>query len=103
MLTKTVDLAIYAALSTDAIMAADVPNPGNGSQPPGFERFTDILGWSKWLALGVLVACLMYAGVRLAAGGRGDDAAEHGGRIGKVLLGVIIVSGAWSLVSFLAT
>jgi hypothetical protein len=46
---------------------------------------------------------LMYAGVRLAAGGRGDDAAEHGGRIGKVLLGVIIVSGAWSLVSFLAT
>ena len=103
MITKTLELATHAALNADRILAGNVPNPGNGSQPPGFERFTDILGWSKWLALGVLVACLMYAGVRLAAGGRGDDAAEHGGRIGKVLLGVIIVSGAFSLVSFLAT
>lgn len=98
MLTKTMDLAIYAAVKMD-----NIPNPGKGQQPPGFERFTDILGWAKWLAFGVLVVCLIYAGVRLAAGGRGDDAAEHGGRIGKVLLGVIIVSAAFSLVSFLAT
>lgn len=97
MLTKTMDLATYAAIKMD------IPDPGNGTQPPGFEKFTTILGWGKWLALGVLVACLMYAGVRLASGGRGDDASEHGGRIGKVLLGVIVVSGAFSLVSFLAT
>jgi hypothetical protein len=98
MVTKIWDLALYSA-----IQASGVPNPGKGSQPPGFERFTDIMGWAKWIALGVLVLCLMWAGVRLAAGGRGDDASEHGGRIGRVLLGVMVVSGAFTLVSFLAT
>jgi len=32
-----------------------VPDPGNGSMPPGFEAFTTILGWGKWIALGILV------------------------------------------------
>lgn len=97
MLTKTMDVAMVAAIKMD------IPNPGNGTQPPGFDDFTTMLGWAKWIAMGVLVACLMYAGVRLASGSGREEAGEHGGRIGKVLLGVIIVSGAFSLVSFLAT
>jgi hypothetical protein len=86
-----------------ASLPMDVPNPGKGEAPPGFERFTDILGWAKWLALGVLVVSLIAAGARLGFGGRSGDGEEHAGRIGRVLLGVIIVTASFSLVSFLAT
>ena len=52
----------------DALAA--VPNPGDGSAPPGFGKFNDIMGWVKWIALGILVMALMAAGVRLAVAGR---------------------------------
>ena len=80
-----------------------VPNPGTGSMPPGFELFATIMGWGKWIALGVLVLSLIIAGVRLCmAQRRGDDASDEAGAIGKVLIGVIIVSAAFTLVTFLA-
>lgn len=84
------------------IVPMDIPNPGDPSAPPGFGKFTDLLSWVKWLALGVLVVSLMVAGARLGFGGRQGDGEEHAGRIGRVLIGVIVVSAAFSLVGFLA-
>lgn len=83
----------------DALAA--VPNPGDGSAPPGFGKFNDIMGWVKWIALGILVMALMAAGVRLAVAGRTGDGGEHVAGIGRALGGVIIVSAAFALVSFL--
>ncbi len=80
---------------------AAVPNPGEGSAPPGFARFNDIMGWVKWIALGILVMALMAAGVRLAVAGRTGDGGEHVSGIGRALGGAIIVSAAFALVSFL--
>lgn len=80
----------------------DVPNPGGGSAPPGFDKFTTILGWGKWIALGILVMALIGAGVMMAVGNRRGEGGEHAGRIGWVLGGVIVVSAAFTLVSFLA-
>lgn len=80
-----------------------VPDPGAGSMPPGFEQFTTIMGWGKWIALGILVLSLILAGVRLGmAQNRGDDASDQAGAIGKVLVGVIVVSAAFTIVAFLA-
>jgi len=81
-----------------------VPDPGNGSMPPGFEAFTTILGWGKWIALGILVISLIFAGVRMGiASNRHGDGSEHINSIGSVLLGVIVASAAFALVSFIAT
>ena len=81
-----------------------VPDPGTGSMPPGFEVFTTILGWGKWIALGILVISLIFAGVRMGiASNRHGDGSEHLTTIGGVLVGVIIASAAFSLVSFIAT
>ena len=96
MFTKITDHLILT------FIRADVPMPGDPEAPPGFERFTDLLGWAKWLCLGVLIICLMIAGVRAGAGGRHGDGSEHAGRIGAVLVGVIIVTASGSLVGFLA-
>lgn len=98
MISKVSDAALAAWIS-----AGGVPNPGNPTAPPGFERFTDMMGWVKWLALGVLVISLMAAGAKMGFGGRHGDGEEHAGRVGRVLLGVIVVSAAGALVGFLAT
>lgn len=80
----------------------DIPKPGDPQAPPGFENFTAIMGWAKWLCLGVLIICLMVAGARMGFGGRSGDGEEHAGRVGRVLMGTIIVTAAGSLVGFLA-
>lgn len=96
MLTKVSDHVLAASIRMD------IPMPGDPKAPPGFERFTDMMGWVKWLCLGVLIISLMAAGAKMGLGGRTGDGEEHAGRIGRVLIGVIIVTAAGSLVGFLA-
>lgn len=88
------------ALQLLSKLPMDVPDPGNGSRPPGFEKFTDVLGWVKWIALGILVVALIIAGVRMAFGAGRGEGGEHASRIGWVLGGVMIVSGAVAIVSW---
>lgn len=90
-----------AAMDTLALIPMGVPDPGNGTAPPGSEKFTDLMGWFKWVALGLCVLALIAAGVMMAWGSRQGQGNEHVGRLGWVLGGVIIVSGAFSLVSFM--
>jgi hypothetical membrane protein len=80
----------------------EVPDPGAGSRPPGFEKFTDVLGWVKWVSLGILVVAVMLAGVRMAFGAGRGEGGEHANRIGWALGGVIFVAGAVSIVAWLA-
>lgn len=84
------------------LLPQDVPNPGGGTAPPGSEKFITIMGWFKWGALGMCVLALIAAGAMLGWGRGHGDGGEHASRIGRVLLGVAIVAGAFSLVSFLA-
>ncbi|WP_379871845.1 hypothetical protein [Marinactinospora rubrisoli] len=83
--------------------AGGVPDPGSGQAPPGSEGFIAILGWAKWVALGICVLGLMVAGATMAIQSRRGEGGEHMGKIGMVLAGVIIISAATSLVSFLVT
>lgn len=87
----------------DALPAQNVPDPGAGTAPPGAEGFTSILGWAKWLAFGVAIAALIAAGAMLGWGGRMGDGGEHGSKIGRALIGVVVISAAFAAVGFLAT
>lgn len=80
----------------------DVPDPGDGTAPPGFGKFETIMGWGKWLALGVLVLALMAAGAMMGVSSRRGEGGEHAGRILGALFGVMVVAAAFSLVGFLA-
>lgn len=81
----------------------NVPDPGKGGTPPGFEKFTTIMGWGKWIALGLLVMALIFAGVRMAISNRRGEGGEHAAAIGWVLGGVLVVSSAFAVVGFLAS
>lgn len=94
----------HAQFALDTITAAaplEVPNPGDGTAPPGAGKFKDIMGWAKWLALGVCVVALIAAGAVMGFGGRTGDGGEHATRIGRVLVGVVVVSAAFSAVGLL--
>ena len=80
---------------------AAVPDPGPGTAPPGFERFATILGWSKWIALGVVVAGFIFIGAQMAVQNRRGEGSNHLGALGFTALGAIIIAGAYTLVGFL--
>lgn len=84
------------------ITPLNVPDPGAGTAPPGFENFTVIMGWAKWISLGLLVMALIFAGVRMAISNRRGEGGEHAASIGWVLGGVLVVSAATAIVGFLA-
>ncbi|MDE9366564.1 hypothetical protein PZ938_13205 [Luteipulveratus sp. YIM 133132] len=90
-----------ASLRLAAHLPAEVPNPGSGKKPPGFDKFTDVMGWVKWIALGLCVIALIGAGVSMAMGSRRGDGGEHLQKVGYVLGGVMVISAAVSLIGFL--
>ncbi len=92
----------YLSAATLSRLPADVPNPGNGTAPPGFGNFTTIMGWGKWIALGALVMALIFAGAKMGFAGRRGEGGEHAASVGWSLGGVMVVSAAFTIVGFLA-
>lgn len=90
---------IHSAI--DLLPMANIPDPGDGQQPPGFEKFTTVMGWVKWVALGVCVIALIVAGARMAISSRRGEGGEHATSIAVVLVAVIVISGAASILGFL--
>ena len=75
-----------------SLLPLQLPDP-DPVQPPGTEGFNDVMGWGKWVALGVLVMALIFAGVRMGIGNRRGEGGEHASSIGWVLGGVLITAG----------
>ena len=60
---------------------------------------TLVMGWVKWIALGICVLSLILAGARMAWHARSGDSQQHMDRIGAVLLATILISGGVGLVT----
>lgn len=81
---------------------AAVPDPGAGTMPPGFAAFQTVMGWAKWIALGVAVLGLILLGASMTISARRGEGGEIGGWLGRLLVGVIIIGAAFTIVGFLA-
>lgn len=85
----------------------DVPSPvtaaggggGTVAVPPQAGAVETLLGWVVWVSAGIAVVSLIAAGVMLAARRRHGDGEAHVGRIGVILLSVILTSAASALVA----
>lgn len=97
--------AAQDSASQMAVLAAgNVPDPGNGSAPPGVGgAFEDIMGWAKWIALGICVLGLIFIGARMAVNSRRGEGGELLGALGMAMGGVCIIAGAVAVVGFLVT
>lgn len=91
---------MFLTLAAGTALAAP-PDPGDGTAPPGSEGFITLMGWGKWIALGICIMSLIGAGVMMGFGNRHGDGGEHAARLGRILGGVIVISAAFSLVGFL--
>jgi type IV secretory pathway VirB2 component (pilin) len=86
-------------LSYVAAVAATVPSPTDGT-PPGAEQFQQVMGWVKWVALGVAVIGIMIVGAKLALNSRRGEGGQELGALGSAMAGVIVIAGAASIVGF---
>lgn len=96
--------AAQESASQIILAAPDIPDPGNGSAPPGVgDAFEDVMGWAKWVALGLVVLGLIATGALMAINSRRGEGGELLGRLGWAMLGACIIAGAVSVVGFLVT
>ena len=93
-------LTAAATMGEAASLAAALPDP-TPVQPPGTDGIATMLGWFKWVSLAICIGALIAVGVLMAVPSRRSEGAEHVGKIGFVLGGVIIISAAGALVGFI--
>lgn len=87
------------ATIANAILAA-VPDPGQGSAPPGADKLLLLLKWGAYIALFACVGGVIYAGVKMIGshqGGRGGG--EHAMGLVWVFAACIIVGTASGIVT----
>lgn len=83
-------------------LLATVPD-STPSQPPGFEGISTILGWAGWIVLALCVLGVIITAGTMAVANRRGEGGEHAGRLGFVLVSVILVGAAGGLVGALAS
>lgn len=91
------DIAISAALD----IIAQVPNPGQGTKPPGSDGIVKILSWAAWVGVVVCVLGVIIAGATMAIQHRRGEGGESMARLGWVLGGCIVIGSASALVGAL--
>jgi len=90
---------VAATMAVDA--ASVLPDP-DATQPPGTSAVDDIMGWLKWVCLVACIAGIMIAGALMAIQSRRGEGGEHAGKIAWALGAAILITGATSLVGFVA-
>ena len=71
----------------------------SASAATGSEGFTTILGYVVWISLAICIMSVLAAGAMLALNHRRGDASAHMGRLGAVLVGVMLISAASAIVA----
>ena len=95
---------VHAVLMSSRHYLADTPTPGNATLPGNTEaQLNTVLGWIKYLGLAACVAGLFVVAGKMAISHRTGGGGEHMAGIGYVAGALVLIGGASSVVSFLAT
>lgn len=95
---------VHAVLMSSHHYLADTPQPGNATLPGNTEtQLNTVLGWIKYLGLAACVAGLFLVAGKMAISHRTGGGGEHMAGIGYVAGALVLIGGASSIVSFLAT
>lgn len=88
-------------LHTLSTIIAAVPDPGQGTPPPGSDGIVKIIGWAAWIAVGICVVGVLIAGAKMAIEHRRGGGGESVASLGWVLGGCIVIGSASALVGAL--
>lgn len=76
-------------------LAAAVPNPGQGEEPPGAEQLTTILRWVAWTVFGLCVAGVLLVAGKMAVSHHRGQGGEHAQGLAWVF-GACVLAGSAS-------
>ena len=84
-------------------LLAAIVNPGQGTAPPGSDKFTTIIKWGAWGVFAVAVlAVLVSAGKMMFAHRGGGLSSDHTASLAYTLVAVVIAGFATAIVQALA-
>lgn len=89
-------MSIVLASAVDVLAA--VPNPGQGSPPPGSAGLLTILGWVAWGVFACCVGGLLMVAGRMALAHRRNEGIEVSGGVVTVLGATVIAGSAAAIV-----
>lgn len=97
MLAELNALTISAASTTTDLRAA-IPDPGQGTEPPGAAAILTVLGWLAWAVFAACVAGVLVVAIKLALAFRRGEGGEAVGQLGWVLGAAILGSSAAAII-----
>lgn len=80
-----------------AVTVLAVPDPGQGTAPPGSGGITTILSWAAWVVFALCVVGVLSVAGAMAVAHRRGSGGEHASSLGWVL-GACIVAGSASAI-----
>ena len=85
------------------LVAAAIPDPGQGLAPPGSGKFLTILQWFAWGVFAVCVGGVLYSAGRLAlAHNQGGYGGQHQSGLIWTLVACVVAGSASLIVGALA-
>lgn len=86
-------------LSSPAVdVLAAIPNPGQGSAPPGSAGLMVILGWAAWGVFAVIVGGVLIQAGRMGMAHRRGEGMEVTGGLVIALVAAVVAGSASALV-----
>jgi hypothetical protein len=76
-------------------LAAAIPNPGQGEEPPGADQLMKVLKWVAWGVFALCVAGVLVSAGRMAVSHRRGEGGEHAQGLAWVF-GACILAGSAS-------
>jgi hypothetical protein len=80
---------------------AVVPDPGQGTAPPGSDKLLTILKWVSYVAIMVCVGGVIITGARMAIAHRRGSDGEAASSLAWVMGGCILIGSASGMVTVL--
>jgi FtsH-binding integral membrane protein len=96
-------MALVLAVAASSAYAGGIPDPGQGTAPPGSQGLLTILQWVAWIVFGLCVAGVLLAAGRMAIShNQGGYGGGESATLVKVLAACILAGSASALVGALA-
>jgi hypothetical protein len=90
---------VFALLSAAAVdVLAAIPNPGQGTPPPGSGGLLTILGWAAWCVFAVIVGGVLIQAGRMGLAHRRGEGVEVTGGLVVALVAAVIAGSASAIV-----
>lgn len=86
-----------------AVLAGNLPNPGQGTRPPFADKFETLLKWGAWGALFCCVGGFIIIGARMGIQHKRGEGGGHMGSMFIVGFGCLLIVSAGVIVSNLAS